>query len=252
MIGKIAVLYGTRGGMGDVGKFVASQAWAKSPELAVNVAALSWAPKEGGGLGFDKGYPDVTYEGGRAELEAAFEGKHVEAIDAAAEDAVDRLRTVVEGCDAVVACLGNREPFMPRWVARGTETAVDACRAAKVPRLVVLNSFGIADESVLRQNETIPRIWRVLLATLLRRARTDLRQQATFLADSCDDLDVLVVKPAGLSPEKAPTRTWKVATPDDNAIDYAVAKSDVATFMLDEALHPTMHATAVTIGGAIA
>ena len=65
-------------------------------------------------------------------------------------------------------------------------------------------------------------------------------------------LDYLLVRAAGLSAEEPVTGDWKLLTARGSKLKFSffsVAKSDVAQFMLGEALQPTMHSTAVTIGG---
>lgn len=247
---RIAVLFATRGGMGDVGKFVAMHAWEQNQD--VRVAALSWRAKEGGGLGLDADYPDVTYPGGRAAMDAAFAGRSIEEIDVFDDAAAAKVEALVEGCDSIVACVGNRQPFMPRWIAKGTDLAVRAAQATKAKRLVVLNSFGIGEDWLPRTG-FIPRLWAFLLATLLRRARADLQEQERIVRAS--GLDYLIVKPTGLTPEKPPTSTWKLAAgPGKHILDISAAKSDVALFMLQQAQAndaAAMRSTTVTIGGVV-
>lgn len=65
---QIAVLYASKGGMGDVGKFGVALHASARPDVKVRAAALAWQDQEGKGTGFDAVYPDVTYPGGRLAI----------------------------------------------------------------------------------------------------------------------------------------------------------------------------------------
>lgn len=146
-----------------------------------------------------------------------------------AKDARAKLEALVDGCSAIVSCLGNRQPFEARWIAKGTALALEAARAKQVPRFVALNSFGIGNDWLPRQG-FIPKLWSCLLATHLRGARRDLESQERLLTAS--DLDFLVFKPTGLTPEAPPTGHWKLVTGpgDRQTVSYILFLSQTSCF----------------------
>jgi len=244
----VAVLYASKGsGMGDVGKFAALGV----EGATVRVASLSAAAKEGDGLGIRPEEIDVTYAGGREALAEALSKLSIRRVDVGSADAPKQLDDVLSGADAVVSCLGSRQPFRERWIASGTQLVVDAMRRQNVDRLVALNSFGIGQDFLPRRG-VIYYLWSVLLLnTFWLPAKRDLVRQEALVRDS--GLDYLLVKPVGLTPELAPSNTWKVLTSDASSeagqpLDFSIAKADVAAFMLQEALHPTLHRACATLG----
>ena len=66
-------------------------------------------------------------------------------------------------------------------------------------------------------------------------------------------IDYVLVRPMGLAPEEPPRGKWATIRQEDpkGKVGMTIAKSDVAQFMLREALlEPTATRTMVTIGGA--
>ena len=93
----------------------------------------------------------------------------------------------------------------------------------------------------------ITRFWGFLLNTIMRSIKKDLIKMEAVAAAS--ELDYAVVRSVGLAPEEAPTGEYKVLRKNgDGAVNIAVAKADVAKFMLSEALDGTVHQAAVTVG----
>mmetsp|Transcript_7891 Transcript_7891/g.15465 ORF Transcript_7891/g.15465 Transcript_7891/m.15465 type:complete len:438 (-) Transcript_7891:1228-2541(-) len=186
-------------------------------------------------------------------------------VDGPEGDLVEALR----GVDAVVACLGNRQPSMARWCTRGATRVLSAMQANKVPRLVILSSMGIGEDyTPLRYRlSPIRFLWNTLLRTLYRSARKDLVEMERRVVEAAssatnatadDDgyrLDYLIVRPVGLTPEEPPVGRWDLlASPEDGmkggglGLAVSVAKADVAAFLLSEAVNPTLHNRGVTIG----
>ena len=238
----VAVLYASQNsGMGDVGKFVAWEAWNGA---TVKVAALSV-----GGVtkGIDKAEIDVTYDDGAERLAGGLKEVPITQIDVKAATAEQDIAAIVEGADAVVACLGSRQPFQDRWAAKGTEMTMNAMEKMGVDRLVILNSFGIGDDFMPKTGFVFKYLWPFLLNTLLRTAKKDLQRQEALVHAS--SLDYLLVKPVGLTPEVPPAGKWKLLTaPNQGLLNLSVSKHDVASYMLSEALHPTLHRAIVSIG----
>lgn len=105
----IAVLYATRGGLGDVGKFVISHALkgakVTSPGYSVKAVAISQASIEGTELGH---FVDVTDKELESSVVEDMKSINIAHIDIEAENAQAQLEEQLKGVDAVVACLGNR------------------------------------------------------------------------------------------------------------------------------------------------
>ena len=93
-------------------------------------------------------------------------------------------------------------------------------------------------------------IWGFILNVLSRAVKKDLVAMEKVTVAS--GLDYLLVRAAGLTPEEKITGRWRLLTDKGSKVNtgfFSIAKSDVGLFMLGEALQPTMHSTAVTIGG---
>uniref|UniRef100_A0A0G4GSK0 NAD(P)-binding domain-containing protein n=1 Tax=Chromera velia CCMP2878 TaxID=1169474 RepID=A0A0G4GSK0_9ALVE len=242
---RVVVVYGTQGGMGDVGKFAAvhAQKLANSGECTVKVVAMFRQSEEGTDLGFEADvYPEAKEEV-KAELRK-LEGEIIP-VDVDSETAQASLETAFEGADAVVACLGNRQPDMARWLSLGAEKVVDAMGQKGVNRLVILSSMGIG-EDFMPFSFIHNILWPLLLNTLMRSAKRDLQGLERVVEAS--DLNYLIVKAVGLTPEEKPEETWHVLQSRGGDVEISIAKSDMAAFMLQEALQPTMVKKAVTAG----
>jgi hypothetical protein len=89
-----------------------------------------------------------------------------------------------------------------------------------------------------------------MLATVSSGAWQDLVAMESLVLDNGGSLDVLIVRPTGLTPKLAAIGAWRLfRTTTDPPIAYGIAKQDVAKFMVQEALVPTLHNAIVTIGG---
>ncbi|KAJ8610865.1 hypothetical protein CTAYLR_009147 [Chrysophaeum taylorii] len=234
----ITVVYATRGGMGDVGKFAALHALAHGNN--VRVVALSSGKEEGSDLGCDVDVTDADLRDDvKRRLEAAqHEFSHVDVDDP--DEARTALEGALENTGAVVACVGNRQISMSRWGGAAMEILVGAMGTKGVKRLVLLSSFGLTDDNV--SGYWIVRVmWAAMLRTILGTARRDLLQLEAAATSS--DLDYLIVRPVGLDPRAPPKGTWTIIRSNDRGSipGLSISKSDVGTFMLQEAQNPTLH-----------
>jgi len=255
---KLTILYATRGGMGDVGKFAvayAQQAGVQVRAVALSDESVDWKPvssnlacsyvatdpKDIGADNIDVTDPLLKEIASKALKEAG-----VTKIDIASPEAQELLRKELEGADAVVACLGSRQsPTVSRWCQLGAEKVTAAMRLAGVSRLVILSSFGIGEDFM--RTSFISVIWACLLRTALRRALIDMRAAEKVVIES--EADYLLVRPVGLTPEEPESGQWKLLTKLPRAwLKMSIAKGDVAKYMLKEALSPTLSRMAVTIG----
>lgn len=237
----VAVVYGTKGGLGDVGKFVAAQAF-KRAGVQARVIAMSALSTEGDDRGFQA---DVHDDSIRQQLQKDLEQIPIHYIDVESDSAQTELKRLFDGVDAVVSCLGNRQPGMSRWLATGARKVTAAMSASNVSRLVQLSSFGIGDDFM--PISPIKVLWASMLRTVLNSARIDLNELENVVRES--KCDYLLVRTVGIDPGCAPKGKWKILTSrNDGKVILTIAKADVAMFMLEEALSPKLHNTAVTIG----
>lgn len=240
----VAVLFASNSGMGDVGRFAAMHGLKVGPSLKIRPVALEWGTPD------PKIEADVTdgAASGNERLKAAFNGVDIAQLDCTRADIKEQLMKELEGVDSVVACVGNRQPSMPRWCEAGSRIIHDAMKAKEISRLVIISSVGIGEDFMPVGCFTL--FWSLLLHTAFRDARRDLTAMEKFVTGT--DLDYLVVKPMGLTPSEPPTGSHHIITKKGSGTfnSISVAKEDVGAFMLKEAREPSIHRTCVTIGRA--
>jgi hypothetical protein len=171
------------------------------------------------------------------------------------DDAQMKLEEQFDGVDAVVACIGSRQPgkkfpaLKSRWCELGASKIAAAMASAGVQRLVLLSSFGIGDDYLPTSALTL--LWSVMLRTSLRGVKRDIGAMESHIAGTA--LDYLLVRPSGLTPDEPPAGSWKVVTAKGqgtlNFSNASISKSDVGMYMLTEALHPSEHRRPVTLLG---
>lgn len=236
----LAVIFATKGGMGDVGKFAAAHAFTS---VSVSTRVIALAPHtENPDLEVDV---DVKDEAARTELKATFGSITPVCIDIDANDALSQLNSALKDVSGVVACIGSRQPSYNRWCERGVGMVKEAMGEAGVKRLVVLSSFGIGCD--FTQLSIVKMGWHLLLRTRYRPVRKDLIGMEAVVEGS--GLDYVIVRTMGLTPSEEPKGVWKLLTgPGQGKLRVGIAKRDVATFMVKEVIEPSLHRTAVTIG----
>lgn len=169
------------------------------------------------------------------------------------------------GAIGVVSCLGHRQPGWknPELIKRGliayvgNKQVIAAMNAAKVDRAVVITSVA------LNGDKSWPHwasgVMGCLFKTFQRKSGNDLiRMEAAYVESS---LDYLFVRPVGISEDKVPTGQYYLQQPGEiKSLDVAsgmiidgilggnMAKMDVARFMVDEAVRPTLHRTSRVVG----
>lgn len=236
----IAVVFGKFGGLSDCGAYAALHAH-RSQDVSVRIIALSAEATEGV---FDGVNVDVADKTEKAHVHDAFQNIDVTAIDVHSADAQSQLNQAFEGVTAVVSCNGNRQPFCSRHLELSARKITAAMKANNVKRLVQISSFGIGN--VLVPNSGILRFWSCLLATLIRSGRNDLNAMEQVVTNT--DLDYVLVRPVGVDPEAKPVGSWLVLSePHVGPVDLSVSKSDVGSFMLQEAVTPTLHRTTIEL-----
>jgi hypothetical protein len=242
----VAILYATKGGMGDVGKFAMTLAQLE-PSLSCNVRPVALSienSSEGADKGLEVDVEDLVLKEKTEKLLGTMEDNIVK-IDVAKDSAEAEIGNAIEGADAVISCLGNRQPQMERWCALGTQKVVFAMKSKNIKRLVSLSSFGIGKDFLPTAPLTV--LWKFLLKTLLRSCRKDLVALENEVRES--GLDYVLVRPVGLTPSEPPQGSCdQLLSKKDGSLTFLMSKSDAADFMLREALSPSIHGKEVTIG----
>jgi hypothetical protein len=169
------------------------------------------------------------------------------------------------GATGVVSCLGHRQPGWknPELVKRGlvaylgNKQVIAAMNAAKVERAVVITSIA------LNGDKSWPHwasgVMGCLFRTFQRKSGFDLiKMEAAYLESS---LNYLFVRPVGIAEDKVPTGQYYLQQPGEKkSLDVAnaniiegivggnMAKMDTGRFMVDEAIHPSLHKTSRVVG----
>lgn len=240
----LVVVYGVRGGMSDVGKFAVRYAGTQQ-SVTVRAVALFDGRSE---AGEPDQAADVTDASLNAELVDSLRAAQPSVVDVSFEAAGAALETAVRGADAVVCAFSSRQPELPRYLALGMGKVLAAIRAGRTePRLVVLSSLGIGDD--LLPLSAVKVLWACLLGTCFAAPARDLRVLEQLVEES--GLDYALLRPTGLTPEEPPTGSYAMLTErGQRHLELSISKPDAARCCVDEALHPTIHRAAATVGGA--
>lgn len=236
----VAILFGIKGGLSDVGKFAVEHAL-KMQGVTVRPVALSLEAEEGSDYSIEV---DIKDEQLKLQLKETFNGIKYKTLDIGDPGAQGKLEEVFSGCDAVVSCLGNRQN-KAIWCNLGAQKVVAAMRSQNVNRLVQLSSMGIGNDYL--PMSAIKALWWCMLRTSNKQSYKDLvAMEATVLSS---DVDFVIVRPMGIDPDEKPRGSWKILQRrGEGTLPITVAKQDVAQFMVTEALKPTLHRQCITIG----
>jgi uncharacterized protein YbjT (DUF2867 family) len=160
----------------------------------------------------------------------------------------DNIESYFKGSDGVVCCLGNRQPFYGHNDAYdGTQAVLKSMKANHIQRLVVLSSTGVEEDWPPMEFHWSGKIFGPMLLTCSRAAFRDLTDMERAVRAS--EVDYLIVRPVGIGEDVAPVNQWKLQGEKyKDVIGFNMAKMDVARFMVQEAIEPTKHKEAVTIG----
>jgi len=245
---SIAIVYATKGGMGDVGKFVVKHALSQPTLYDTRIIALSDEAVEGTDIGYDVG---VTDELLKSNMKQMLQSVEITKLDIKHPDTTQHIAEIFDGVDCVIACVGNRQPSMSRWITNGLESILTAMNNKGIKKIVALSSFGLGNDHT--PLSIIKVVWGTMLSTILRDVYYDLVGMEEAVVAS--KLDYVLVRPVGLTPEMQITNTYHTLTGVNNnntsnntnnttgsgGVDgdveahLEISKSDVALFMLKEA-----------------
>ena len=179
------------------------------------------------------------------------------------DDAAPPLTSHFADATAVISCLGNRQPgwsepeLKQGWVSHdGNALVLRAMQQYGIRRVVVMTSVGI-HEDYPPMEFFAPGRW-ILSAMFAipgvsRQAYLDLTRMETLYQKSDETkIDYLLVRPVGLGDEVVPVGTWQLQKKKGvDVVGTNMAKLDCARFMVEQALQPTLHRTAVVIGNVV-
>lgn len=152
---KIAIVYAMRGGMGDVGKFAAMHAICDQG-ITPTIIALDSEEADGPEIAL---HVDVGSEEQRHQVKKALSEVDIIRLNVTAPETQAALASAFRGVDAVLACVGHRQPriaqtlfglegYPTAWCTQGATVVLRAMGDANVHRLVLLSSFGIGKDSI--------------------------------------------------------------------------------------------------------
>ena len=157
-----------------------------------------------------------------------------------------------EGADAVVSCLGHRQPG---WKYKeliskgliaydGNSRVIRAMGEANVQRVVTISSFGLNGDR--QWKHPAAKAMTCLFKTFMWKAGKDLtKSERAYQASS---LDYLIVRPVGIGEEVEPCGEYYLQEEGEDVVGGNMAKMDCARFMVDEAMKPTLHRASKVVG----
>lgn len=241
---RLVIVYGI-GGLSDVGRH-AILAALEQPSVE-HVTVITEYPEL-----LDEPNWECNCEGGHTN---PIKGEHASKIKMVPIDSWFKphanLREHFEGADAVISCLGHRQPGYkyPQLIERGlvaeagNQQVVDAMKDAKVKRIVCMSSMGMGENI-----HWAGKLMKIFFWTNTRKAYKDL-QKMEEIFHSSSDLDYLLIRPTGLGEEVVPCNEYFVQ--EEKGVDVVgleLAKLDCARYMVEEALHPTLKQTSIVVG----
>lgn len=159
----------------------------------------------------------------------------------------------LDGVDAVIAGLGNRQIFLGDRVAKkGIHNIVQIMKNSNVNRIVMMSSMGL-DSNLGNDRPGIE--WRkegkfmdMLFKSICRREYNDLVGAENELGSS--DLSFLSVRAVGLGENVKPKGEYFIQKQKhEDVLCPNMAKMDAGKFLLDQVIDPTYEKIAVVLGG---
>jgi hypothetical protein len=237
---KLVVLF-SKGGLGDVGRHAVRAALDRSDEIG-HVTVLSQhtdtLQEENWNCGCTAPHKFTDEEKKRLKI------VQVDSWD-------DGLSSHFEGASAVISCLGNRQMTLgDRVGGEGSHMVVKAMNQHKIQRAVVMSSMGIRDDWPPAEFHWAGKIMSIIFMTC---GRSDVKDLTAVEEAFCSshNIDYCVIRPVGLGEDFVPQNNWLVQTEKhkDKSLNIDMAKLDCARFMVEEAVNPTRHKTALVVGG---
>mmetsp|Transcript_1699 Transcript_1699/g.2031 ORF Transcript_1699/g.2031 Transcript_1699/m.2031 type:complete len:263 (+) Transcript_1699:62-850(+) len=159
----------------------------------------------------------------------------------------------LNGVDAIISGIGNRQPFLGERIGKdGTKNITTLMKVHHIDRLVAMSSMGISsklgNDKPCMEWRFEGKIMQFLFSTLCKREYKDLKGVENATKES--DVNFLVLRPLGLGEEVKPSGEVFIQEKKfDDVLGPQMAKKDVGTFMVEQALNPTLERKAIVIGG---
>ena len=164
----------------------------------------------------------------------------------------EAITPFLEDVDAIITCLGNRQPFHDDVVAyTGTDHVVQSMLAMQVHRICMLSSVGLGDDWPPLHWHHYGRILQGMFRTVCWRQFQDLSGAELAIRQNDHLLDFLVARAVVVEEDDvAPTGRWMLQfQKDDPPPDAYLAHLDCARFLVQEAVLPRLSRQAVVVGG---
>jgi len=246
---SLVILYGI-GGLSDVGRHAILAALEK-PEVS-KITVITEHPEKLDEKNWDS-YGEKTNPFNNPEFSPRLAMVKVEG---SWKKPQDNLADHFQGADAVISCLGHRQPgiqnkeLLKKGLVAfdGNKQVIRAMQEAKVDRAVVITSMGLRGDDGAWKHFAAG-ILKAMFKTVARKARKDLEAMENLYVQS--QLDYLFVRPVGISEDCKPAGKYFIQEPGNKkeVVCANMAKIDVARFMVDQAIDPTFHKTTKTVGG---
>jgi len=238
---KLVILY-SMGGLGDVGRHAVRAALERPGEIK-EIKVLSQHTETLEDENWNCACPSLSPH--------IFTNEERERLDIVKIDSWedDSLLSHFEGADAVITCLGNRQMTLgDRVGGEGSRMVVNAMNHHKISRAVVMSSMGINEDWPPLEFHWIGRVMRIIFLTCGKKDYRDLAAAEEAFQTS-KDVDYLIIRPVALGEDVIPENKWLVQKQKykDKSLAIGIAKLDCARFMVEEALTPTRHKTAIVI-----
>jgi hypothetical protein len=172
-------------------------------------------------------------------------------LDCTTDSIVEHLQDI----DVIVTCLGNRQLFHPECIAHvGTQRILQAAMNQNIRRVVVLSSVGISEDwppmKWSQEGRRLESYFRTICWCQFQDL-TGAEKAVRAIEKQRPDLSLLLVRAVLISETAVPSGSWCVQQrkdhddhPEDN-----ISKMDCARFLVQEAIYPSLHRCAVTVGG---
>lgn len=243
---RLVILYG-QGGLSDVGRHAVQVALV---DKACQVTVLTQHPELLDEPNWNCGCPEP-----HSFSDEQKKNLKVVHVDKWNENDGDKWSAYFENADAVISCVGNRQPtFMnvtaSSWCSHeANEMVIKGMKKHNIRRAVAMSSMGIEEDWPPMEWRWEGKIMSLIFILCARRAFKDLSKMERAYRSS--GLDYLLIRPVGIGEDVLPENQWKLQTEKykDADLEPNMAKLDVARYMVQEALEPTRHEDAVVVGG---
>lgn len=236
---RLVVLYGV-GGLSDIGRHAVQAALERAD--VESIVVLTQQPELLQESNWNCGCEERPHEFSEADK------KRLTVVPVKSWK-TDDLVPHFAGATGVVSCLGNRQPFTGAWVSnQGNAAVIRAMKDANIKRAVVISSMGVEEDWPPMEFHWGGKILAGLFMSIGWFSFRDLTLMER--AYRASDIDFLFVRPVGLGEDIVPKNEWFIQKEKyKDVVGGDIAKLDVARYMVEECIKPTLHKGAAVVGG---